>query len=390
MHHAPTLHRCTPAPRTPALAPVVLVAFAALVALAACRGERAGPRASAAETRDSARRVVVLDSARWVRTEAPGDSTLLDAVALAADDSTVYVLAGMGRRLVALDGASGAARWTLPGSDGALLVPFGATAVARTPLGNLAVLDGRAHTIRIVGAEGRARESISLSTDGEPTRLCARTRGGFVLAGGDPRGRLVAVGPDGALDWTLVPPWPGADTLGGLRLQAVLASSPTGDACIAALRLGHGFTMLRASTPPVVAAHAYLEAVAIPALRTLEHREGTTTTTLTTLDDAPAAAADVAVAGGTVLVAFEGATAERHRVVDLYTVDGGYRGSLLHRAPIVAIAAWDTRLWVLHRARGRFALAAYDVPALRDGVSPSAPIRTLAPAAASPASATPR
>lgn len=355
----------------------------ALAALLACHGERSDPRTQASTRPDSARRIVTLDSARWLRAEEGDDSTLRDALALAADDSTVYVLADMGRRLVALDGASGRPRWTLPGPDANPLVPVGATAAVRTPLGSLALLDGRAHVIRIVGAEGHARETIAVGADGAPTRLCARERGGFVVAGGDPAGRLVALAPDGAVDWALVPPWPGADTLRGLRLQSVLASSPEGDACVAALRLGLGFTTLRASTPPMLAAHAYVEPVAIPAIRTVEHRDGTTTTTFTTLEDAPAAAADVAIAGGTALVAFEGATAERQHVIDLYAVRGGaYRGSLVHRAPVVAIAAWDTRLWVLHRARGRFALAAYDVPALRDGVAPSAPLRTLAPAAA--------
>ena len=357
-----------------------------IASVAACRGDDDPPRAPVSTGPDSVRRVVALDSARWLRVEEPGDSSLRDAVAIAADDSTVYVLADGGRRLVALDGASGALRWALPAPDADPLVPVGATAVVRTPLGNLALLDGRSRIIRIIGAEGRARETIGLPADQAPTRLCARERGGFVLAGGDPHGRLVALGADGAFDWTLVPPLPGADTLGRLRLQSVLASSPGGNACVAALRLGHGFTTLRASTPPVLAMHRYVEAVSIPALRTVEHREGTTTTTLTTLDDAPAAAADVTIGGGTVVVAFEGATAERHRVMDLHDLrDGSYRGSLLHRSPVVAVAAWDTRLWVLHRARGRFALAAYDVRALRDGVPTSAPVRTLAPASVSAA-----
>lgn len=356
---------------------------ALLVACVACAGEQAPAHTAAHHGADTARRIAPLGAARWTRVEEAGDSTLRDAVAIAADESTVYVVADAGRRLVAIEGDRGAARWTLPAAGDAPLAPLGATAIVRTPLGSLALLDGRARLIRVVGAEGRVRESITLPADGEPTRLCARERGGFLVAGGDPQGRLVALGPDGAFEWTLVQPWPGADTLGALRLQTVLASTPGGDACLAALRLGLGFVRLRASTPPVMSAHPYREPVAIPAVRTLEQREGTTTTIITTLDDAPAAAADVAVAGPTALVAFEGATAERRRLVDLYALaDGAYRGSLLHPSPIVAIAAWESRLYVLHRSRGRFALAAYDVPALRDGVVPSATARPLAAARA--------
>jgi hypothetical protein len=378
-HQLPAARRTPRSRRTLA----VLAAFATL--LGACRGERADPRAGAPSAADTARRIASLDSARWTVAEDAHDSTLGDAVAMAADDSTVYVLADGGRRLVALDGSRGSLRWMLPGRGADPLVPIGATAIARTALGNLALLDGRARVVAIVGAEGRPRETISLGGDGEPTRLCAREGGGFVVAGGDPQGRLVALAPDGAFEWTLVPPWPGADTLGALRLQSVLASSPSGRACVAALRLGYGFTSLRASTPPVMSAHPFLEPVAMPAVRTVRQQQGTTTTTFTMLDDAPAAAADVAVAGDMVLVAFEGATTERRRLVDLYRMsDGRYAGTLLHRSPVVGIAAWDQRLYVLHRVRGRFALDAWDVPALRDGVDAAASVRSLSHAGAAP------
>lgn len=370
----------------PALIAVVLLADST-----ACRDDRARPRRPASSAPPAARRVTLLDSARWILSGAESDSVLDGALALAADDSTAYVLAADGRRLAALDARDGRTRWTLPRTTAAgdtTTAPVFArvTAVARTPLGNVVLLDGTARRIHVIGAEGRLRETIPLPPEDEPTRLCARADGGWLVAGGDPQGRLAALQPGGTLDWTLALPWARSDSLQRLQLQALLASSPDGRTCIAALRLGAGFATVAPGSPPTLAAHAYVEQVAIPAVRTVERRKGADRYTITTLDDAPAAAADVAVAESTIAIAFEGATRERHRTIDLHALgDGAYRGSLLHETPIVAIAAWRTRLYVLHRLRGRFALAAYDVRALADGVPADAPTRSLAPA--SPATA---
>jgi outer membrane protein assembly factor BamB len=380
-----------PAPRgadTGAAARRAAVAALALLLAAGC-GDARTPATQRADPAPGARRVAALDSARWTL----ADSTIAGALALAADDSTVYLL-GAGGRLAALDARDGAQRWTLATAEddaASSRAPGGATAIARTALGNLALLDGRARRVTAVGAEGRVRERVALPPGDEPSQLCARADGSMLVAGGDARGRLVALQPTGAFDWTLALPWPDADTLSALQLQAALATAPDGHACVAALRLGRGFAVVRDGIPPRVAATTYLEPVALPPVQVVERQEGTTTTTMTTLADAPAAAAAVTIAGGTVAVAFEGATAERHRVIDLFALDAGtYRGSLLHGAPIVAIAGWDTRLYVLHRRRGRFALAAYDVPALRDGVAADAPVRSLAPAATRATVALPR
>ena len=379
-------HTATRATRAP-VASAELLALATLATLAlACGRDGAPTPGTEPPAAPAARRVVELRTPAWLLADA--DSTLEGALALAADDSTAYLLAADGRRLVALDARDGQARWTLPRPGTATPDLLRATAVARTPLGNLALLDGAARRVHVVGAEGRLRETVALPPDDEPTWLCPLADGAWLVAGGDPLGRLVALRPDGAVDWTLELPWAGADSLQRLQLQALLAATPDGARCVAALRLGRGFATVRPGAPPAVTSHAYVEPVAIPPIRTSERRDGATVTTFAVLDDAPAAAASVAIADSTLLVAFEGATAERRRVIDLFALDdGAYRGSLLHAAPIVGVAAWGTRLYVLHRRRGRFALAAHDVPALAAGVPAGAPTRPLVPTTTASAAA---
>lgn len=357
----------------------ITLPLAALAAATACGDDRVPVRDARVAATDTARRVAPLVAPRWQREGADGDSTLRGALALAADDSTVYVLAAWGQRLVALDARDGHERWHLPRPDAPLALTF-ATALARTPLGAVAVLDGRAQALHVVGAEGRPRERIALAPDEEPSQLCARADGGWVLAGGDTRGRLVTLAPGGARDYAVALPWRDVDSLAGLQLQAWLAGTGDGATCAAALRLGRGFVTLRPETPPVARAHAYLEPVALPRTRSVERRDGPTIEVTTTLEDAPAAARAIAVADSTLAVVFEGRTRARRRLVDLYALgDGRYRGSLLHETPVSAVAAWGSRLYVLHRLRGRAALAAYDVPALRDGVPADAPRLSLAP-----------
>lgn len=352
---------------------IPFVIIAATLALSACTNRDARPpqRASAPDT---ARRAIPLADARWRI-----DSAVQGGVALAADDSSVYALVDWGRALVALDARTGHPRWRLPRPDVPLPLRF-ASALARTPLGALAVLDGREHRIQVVGAEGRLRETIALAPDGEPSQLCARADGGFVVQGGDARGRLVAVGPTGSVDYAVTLPWPDVDSLAPLQLQARLAATPDGASCAVALHLGRGFATVQPTTPPAARAFAYVEPVAIPATRTTVAQAGGATMRTTTLEDAPEAAASATVSEGTIAVAFAGRTRERRRLVDLYGLaDGAYHGTLLHDTPILAIAAWGDRLFVLHRGPRGAELSAYDVAALLHGVAADAPRLSLAP-----------
>lgn len=342
------------------------VRVAMLVPLvAACEGREGGAPAesagAAAVASPGAPSRIVADAGpeRWRVT----DTSFAEPAAMVAGDGIIVVADAGAARVVALDAATGARRWTVGTADGiplpgGLLAPI---ALASAPERAVAILDAGARRIHVVGAEGRVRRTVAVPDDIEPRRLCARADGGFVASGADPRGRLLLLAPDGAREATLELPWRDVDTLDDLRLQAVLASR--GARCVAALMLGRGFAVIEPGPPPRVRATPYVEPMELPALVTAETASLGRRVRVARVADAPMAAVDVAVTDSLVLVAFHGRSADRAHLVDVYAMtDGRYLRSLRLARPPQAIAATDDALYVLQRDAGRWSVVAFALP----------------------------
>ena len=282
--------------------------------------------------------------------------------ALAVDDRHLYVLDADTHQLSALRLADGTLDWQKGGPRDSSVTPVALTAA---PAGHgVTVADathGRLVTLDV--AAGRPTAAIPFGAAADARSLCALPDGGFLVAGADPAGALLRVSA-AAPPRKVALPWPDLAARHRLAVQLTLGSSPTpAGGCVVALALGRGFALYDGAD--YVVRQRYVEPFDLPGVTTTLRGGAAAYTRVERLDDTRLAARDVALSADRVAVAFDGNTAFRARVVDLYDRRGGtYRRSLSFTGRIAAVADDGHDLYVSFMRRGRAAVAAFPLPPL--------------------------
>ncbi|AHG91415.1 hypothetical protein J421_3878 [Gemmatirosa kalamazoonensis] len=320
-----------------------------MIVLAALGCERpASPPPSAAPKQGSQRRFAVRAAdTSWVRA-LDGADDAPTASSLAADESSLYVTDVGSKTVLAFDQRTGVPRWRTHGGDDSSAVrePHAVTS-GRT--GGIIVYDAARGTLLRVGPDGRVRRSTPAATAGDAQSICELPDSSVLVSIAASSRGLVRIAPNGTVLSVTPLPWPGLRASGDLLSAVLLAPTPRG--CIAALSFGLGFAEFEGSAfRPAV---RFVEPLALPrvVVTRTEHDGGVTVSQ--SLAEHVLGAIDVGATDAARLVAFDGRSADRAHVVDVYDSLGAYRYSIRTRTRVEALAATSRALFVLTHRDGR-------------------------------------
>jgi len=380
------MRQMRPTPRTTLaatralLAPVALATLA-VAAAASCRRERTTdaepPAAAGAPAIPASHRTTTpLPEPRWTRGGTEQDTIFADPTSAVADADRIYVLDRGTGRVLALRAGDGRLLWTTSPPDstaGPATAPAAPptthattpTAIASVPGGGVAVADAAHGTIATFDRDGRLRHTTPFGQIGDVRALCALPDSAFLLRTSGAGGGLLRLSPTGVTQPVPLP-WPDLAGQHSLTTQSWLASPPDSAPCAVALVLGRGFALYdgtRFDEP-----HPYVEPLPLPGVvATVIHRDSGTTVVRQTLSSERIAAQSIAAGGGYVAVAFDGASPDRSRLVDLYDARSGrYLASTRFSHRVRALATDGHDLFLLHTFRGRPALSAVPLPPAHD------------------------
>lgn len=270
---------------------------------------------------------------------------LLNPAFLAADTGAVYVGDPGGASVVALDAHTGRQRWRTTGRvDSAAVRDPRAIGVRRR--GGVQVFDRDRRTIVSLTADGRVDARIAVPAIELAQALCELPDGSLLVAPMSMSSGLVHVGTRGEPLGVLAYPW--AEIATGPDLLAASLLAPTARGCINALILGRGFAAVDGER--FAAPLEYVERAPLPRVTVTRVERGDEIVTSTALAEHVIAAQDIAVTGGSLVVAFGGRTNDRAHLLDVYDSTGTYRESYRTARRVEAIAANESALYILsHR-----------------------------------------
>jgi hypothetical protein len=272
-----------------------------------------------------------------------------DPQAMVADSSSVYVFDSSTQRLLALDGRSGAERWSLRNAFDSILGAEGAMALAPRRAGGLYALGaGSSNVVLTVTSRGSVGPHVAVDLPDGIQSLCELPDRSLLVQGIASNAGVIVASRDGKLRTAHAYPWTDLRRASGLVSQLLLA--PTARGCVAALALGRGFAFVDGGgfgdTLP------YVERVVLPTtrreVRPLPHGEVISTV----LSEHTRGALDVAANASAMFIAFDGTSAARRHLVDVYRLDGAYQESLRTPRAVSAIAAANDVLYLLTRRDG--------------------------------------
>lgn len=361
----------------------------AIAALAACRdarpgstrGERPAVVTTVTETTSTPfalppsrqrRMAPALNHHRWLRGGSERDTLFAFPRTLAVDDHHLYVLDADSHQVTALRTTDGSLDWHVGGRLDSSLAPV---AIAAAPARGLVLADAAHARLLTLGDDGRPLASIPFAAAADARSLCALADGSVLVAGADPTGALLRVSPHETSPTRVPFPWPDLDSRHRLARQISLASSPDAAGCVVALVLGRGFALYDGSR--YVARQPYVESFDLPGVTTTTTGDSAAFTRVEQLDDSRVAARDVATSAARVVVAFDGASPLRARVLDLYDRStGAYSRSVSLPGRIAAVADDGRDIYVAFMRHGRAAVAALPYSTAKDSLV-VAPARQL-------------
>lgn len=357
--------------RRSAAFPLLVAATTALVA--ACRDERPpgttqGRRHSTSSDTSSAavlqdaqtqrRMAPALDQPRWIRGGSERDTLFSFPRTLAVDRRHLYVLDADTHRLSALRLADGSLDWQVGGPDDSSVVPVALTAA---PGGGATVADATHARLVTLDGRGRPTSSIPFATSGDARSLCTLPDGALLVAGTGPAGALLRVSPSQPSPRPVPLPWSDLAARHRLTVQLTLASDPDSPGCVVALVLGRGFAFYDGTTYD--ARRRYAESFDLPHVIATTTGDSAAYTRVERLDDSRIAARDVAMSASRLVVAFDGSSPLRARVLDFYDrPTGAYTRSVPFPGRITAVADDGHDLYVAFTRHGRAAVAAIHYP----------------------------
>ena len=283
-------------------------------------------------------------------------SGLLYPIAVAATPSGVYVLDAASGRVTRYKAANGARAWVYPDSASEQRLQD-AVAMTIDANDNVSILERKPGRIIVVNQNGSMLRQITLPREMEASSFCGRADGSLLLATSANDAPLVTVDSNESVLQRTALPWPAIADQPRIVRQFRLAGSRIDDHCALTLSLGIGF--VDANNVASAQTRNYVESFALPPARVtldstrsrihrveeiLDHRSATRTGTI----DA-----------GSLLLAFEGQTSLRGRLIDQYAwPSGSYQRSLVFPSRIVGLSRVGDLYYILTERSGAPALIA--------------------------------
>ena len=302
----------------------------------------------------SERRIVAVpqDSLRalWTRGGEQDDTVLFMPVSITADSDLVFVADVASHEVIAFRSVDGSVAWRVGGKGAGPAefdVPMG---LAVLPSRELAVIDQRNARIAIVSRAGHVVQHVSLASLALTTSVCGAADGALlVAAAGEDAAEIVRVTRDGRIVGRHGPPWAEARGSSTIATQLRLERRGLDGSCFVGLMLGVGFALFDGERFTHVS--PYVERLALPAAERSRRGER--------LAERQIAIADVAIDEGEIAIAFEGRTAERRRLIDMYdAATGAYRRTYLIGPTVTSMARDGGRFFFLIERRGYLTLEA--------------------------------
>lgn len=279
---------------------------------------------------------------------------------LVTDGANVYVGDAASRTLLALDARTGTPRWTAAarGDTSALVAP---RAFAPRRAGGVLVFDAERRALVALSRDGRVEARTPLPDVEAVRAVCEVGDGTYLVAATAPSTAVVQVAASGRPLGVRPLPWPDLGTASALLRAVLLAPTPHG--CVGALAFGRGLAAYAdtAFRPPF----AYVEPTPLAGVHVTRRVEHGDVIVSESLAEHVLAALDLATTSTEILVAFDGRSADRAHVVDVYDAGGAYRVSYRTARRVDALAASDDALFVLTKLAGAATVVALRRPSIR-------------------------
>ena len=346
---------------------------AAMLMVSACGKEQDGaarntvqdsvavPASTALDGAGPARRVLGDTSATLWKTQWSLDgnapqSGLLYPIAVAATPSGVYVLDAASGRVTKYKAANGERAWVYPDTASEQRLQD-AVAMTIDAKDNVSILERKPGRIVVVNQNGSMLRQITLPRDMEASSFCVRANGSLLLATSRSDAPLVTVGPDEAVLQRTTLPWPAIADQARIVRQFRLAGSRTDDQCALTLTLGMGF--VDANNAASAQTRDYVESFALPPARvSLDSTRSRIHRVEEILDHRSATLAGT-IDAGSLLLAFEGETPLRGRLIDIYAwPSGSYQRSLVFPSRVTGVSRVGDLYFILTERNGAPALIA--------------------------------
>jgi hypothetical protein len=262
------------------------------------------------------------------------DSILLNPFLLTSDGQHLFVFDAGGKRVVALEAASGQFLWEF-GGEGAGPDEFrGVRDIKVDGSGGVYVLDPQNNRVVHLDASGEVLSRIPLSASGYAEQLAPLSRGRVALLTASADSPFVVVNEGGTVERRLPVPWNGYSRLEGLARQGYIAAREG--------RWAFGFSMGNGwfgfeDDESLGGTGRYLEHTAFP--RVLVN-DGPSGTIKQFAEYNPCSGCSLALADSILYVHFGGFSDARKQIVDLYRFDDGtYLRSLRlpHEAVVIEV-----------------------------------------------------
>ena len=319
------------------------------------------PASNARDGAGPAHRVLGDTSAALWKTEWSQDgnaphSGLLYPIAVAATPSGVYVLDAASGRVTKYKVANGERSWVYPDTASRERLQD-ATAMTIDAKDNVFILERTQGRIIEVNHSGSLVRRITLPPDLGASSFCVRADGSLLLATSGGKEPLVTASAQGEVLQRAALPWPAIADQARIVQQFQLTGSRTDDQCALTLTLGMGF--VDANHAASGQTRDYVESFALPPARvTVDSTPGRIRRVQEILDPRSATLGGT-IDAGSLLLAFEGQTALRGRLIDVYAwPSGGYQRSLVFPSRVTGVSRVGDLYFILTERKGAPALIA--------------------------------
>lgn len=283
-------------------------------------------------------------------------SGLLYPIAVAATPSGVYVLDAASGRVTKYTAANGTRRWVYPDTaSGQRLQDAAAMTIDAND--NVLILERKPGRVVVVTQDGSLLRQITLPRGMEASSFCVRADGSLLLATSANDAPLVTVDSNESVLQRTTLPWPAIADQPRIVRQFRLAGSRIDDHCALTLSLGMGF--VDANTVASAQTRDYVESFALPPARvTLDSTRSRIHRVEEILDHRSATRAGT-IDAGSLLLAFEGQTPLRGRLIDIYAwPSGSYQRSLVFPSRVTGVSRVGDLYFILTERKGAPALIA--------------------------------
>jgi sugar lactone lactonase YvrE len=259
----------------------------------------------------------------WVR-GSEADTVLEIPLGITADEEYVFVTDGARRGLAALNAKDGSTAWTA-GYPGAGPGEFRRPAVIEVlPDGRIAVADTENGRLVFLDRSGKWLDQVPLE-HAQVSGLCGLADGTIVMTVSTAEQNVVVANTDGTVRARVALPWESLLSQPPLARQAMLDGFPDRSACVLATNFGPGLAIHDGSTWRMQ--RDYIETLPPPKVETQEQGNSDRRVTTSSIAGATIASRGIAVDDDHLYVHFEGTTADRGRIIDVYSHEGRYQHS---------------------------------------------------------------